>query len=142
MNLDFLWQRPGISENETNAGKAKQLRALPVFFSAGSGLAARRQASSDSHSWFRRLFDSRSRKKQSTLQPDDLPPLSAFLEEGADTSVFNYGRTVTGKASNELKLRCTEFDADGNVTLVSGEFKKSELIAKVIISSAHGPLRL
>ncbi len=30
----------------------------------------------------------------------------------------------------DLKLRCTEFDANGSVTLVSGEFKKSELIAK------------
>lgn len=29
-----------------------------------------------------------------------------------------------------MKLRCTEFDANGSVTLVSGEFKKSELIAK------------
>jgi hypothetical protein len=35
------------------------------------------------------------------------------------------------KAGNELKLRCTEFDKQGRVTLVSGEFKKSELIAKV-----------
>jgi hypothetical protein len=35
------------------------------------------------------------------------------------------------KAGNELRLRCTEFDKMGRVTLVSGEFKKSELIAKV-----------
>jgi hypothetical protein len=28
-------------------------------------------------------------------------------------------------------LRCTEFDENGNVTLVNGEFRKSELIAKV-----------
>ncbi|MCJ1251193.1 magnesium ion transporter [Trapelia coarctata] len=39
------------------------------------------------------------------------------------------GRAV-GKAPNELKLRCTEFDENGKVTLVNGEFKKSELIAK------------
>jgi len=30
-----------------------------------------------------------------------------------------------------LTLRCTEFDVDGNVTVVNGEFKKSELIQKV-----------
>lgn len=34
------------------------------------------------------------------------------------------------RATNELKMRCTELDEHGNVTLVSGEFKKSELIAK------------
>ncbi|KAK7625243.1 inner membrane magnesium transporter MRS2, mitochondrial precursor [Phyllosticta citricarpa] len=31
---------------------------------------------------------------------------------------------------NEPRLRCTEFDENGNVTLVNGEFRKSELIAK------------
>ena len=35
------------------------------------------------------------------------------------------------RPTNELKMRCTELDEHGNVTLVSGEFKKSELIAKV-----------
>ena len=57
--------------------------------------------------------------------PDDLPPISGFLDDahsGLD------GRII--KPSNELKLRCTEFDENGNVTLVNGEFKKSELIAK------------
>ncbi|OCL15399.1 hypothetical protein AOQ84DRAFT_248591, partial [Glonium stellatum] len=34
------------------------------------------------------------------------------------------------RPTNELKLRCTEFDEHGNVTLINGEFKKSELIAK------------
>ncbi|MCJ1364568.1 hypothetical protein MMC16_003680 [Acarospora aff. strigata] len=70
------------------------------------------------------------RNGQTALKPDDLPPLRSFLEEGAETSMFNLGRNLSGKASNELKLRCTEFDENGNVTLVNGEFKKSELIAK------------
>ncbi|KAF2005220.1 cora-domain-containing protein [Amniculicola lignicola CBS 123094] len=34
------------------------------------------------------------------------------------------------RSANELKIRCTELDENGNVTMVSGEFKKSELIAK------------
>lgn len=38
---------------------------------------------------------------------------------------------MAGKAANELRLRCTEINEVGNVTLVNGEFKKSELIAKV-----------
>jgi hypothetical protein len=35
------------------------------------------------------------------------------------------------RAANELKMRCTELDEQGNVKMVSGEFKKSELIARV-----------
>lgn len=38
------------------------------------------------------------------------------------------GRNI--KPSTDLKLRCTEFDGNGNVVLVNGEFKKQELIAK------------
>lgn len=56
---------------------------------------------------------------------DDLPPLQGFLD---DSSAGLGGRII--KPSNELKLRCTEFDENGNVTLVNGEFRKSELIAK------------
>nr|POE79416.1 mitochondrial inner membrane magnesium transporter mrs2 [Quercus suber] len=56
------------------------------------------------------------------LQQDDLPYLHGFLDDGLG------GRII--KPSNELKLRCTEFDENGNVTLVNGEFRKSELIAK------------
>ncbi|EMC94412.1 hypothetical protein BAUCODRAFT_52577, partial [Baudoinia panamericana UAMH 10762] len=38
------------------------------------------------------------------------------------------GRSI--KPANDLKLRCTELDENGNVVLVNGEYKKSELIAK------------
>lgn len=34
------------------------------------------------------------------------------------------------KAANELVLRCTEFNENGQVVLTNGEFKKTELIAK------------
>ena len=34
------------------------------------------------------------------------------------------------KPSHDLRLRCTEFDGNGNVTLVNGEFRKSELMDK------------
>lgn len=56
---------------------------------------------------------------------NDLPPLTGFLD---DSNSGLGGRII--KPSNELKLRCTEFDENGNVTLVNGEFRKSELIAK------------
>lgn len=47
------------------------------------------------------------------------------------------GRMV--RTANELKMRCTELDEHGNVTLVSGEFKKSELIAKVGLVPSNTP---
>jgi magnesium transporter len=53
-----------------------------------------------------------------------MPPLQGFLDDSPGMG----GRII--KPSNELKLRCTEFDEHGNVTLVNGEFRKSELIAK------------
>lgn len=64
------------------------------------------------------------RSKSKQLLREDLPPLSGFLDDNAGLG----GRII--KPSNELKLRCTEFDENGNVTLVNGEFRKSELTAK------------
>ena len=65
------------------------------------------------------------RKRSSSYQEDgnSLPPLSPFLDDDA-----NLGKRM--RSANELRLRCTEIDEHGNVTLVNGEFKKSELIAK------------
>jgi hypothetical protein len=65
-------------------------------------------------------------KKTAPLQPNDLPPLPRLLDDAGAASL---GRIV--KPTNELRMRCTEFDGDGKVTLVNGAFKKSELIAKV-----------
>jgi magnesium transporter len=81
---------------------------------------------SDSDSWYRAILPKRSSK-----QPPEPPEASPPYDGAAEGNMFNLGRSMSGKASNELKLRCTEFDENGNVTLVNGEFKKSELIAKV-----------
>ena len=53
------------------------------------------------------------------------------MDDSAEGNLFNLGRTLAAKTLNEPCLRCTEFDGNGNVTLVNGEYKKSELIAKV-----------
>jgi magnesium transporter len=45
--------------------------------------------------------------------------------------IFSPSRTQAAKAALEPRLRCTEVDENGEVILVDGEFKKSELIAKV-----------
>lgn len=59
-----------------------------------------------------------------TPRRGQLPPLASFLDASSSG-----GRSM--KAANEPRLRCTEFNENGNVTLVNGEFKKSELITKV-----------
>ncbi|KAF2753338.1 cora-domain-containing protein, partial [Pseudovirgaria hyperparasitica] len=51
-------------------------------------------------------------------------PLPAFLDDSNDA----LRRRL--RATNDQRLRCTEFDEHGNVTLVNGEFKKTDLIAK------------
>jgi hypothetical protein len=53
------------------------------------------------------------------------PALPSFLDE-------NEALRRRLRATNEHRLRCTEFDEDGNVTTVNGEFKKGELIQKVV----------
>lgn len=87
----------------------------------------RRYASTDSRPLLKRLWPLKRQKPDSALKPNDLPPLPSFLDDAAGTTL---GRSK-GKAANELKLRCTEINEKGEVTLVNGEFKKSELIAKV-----------
>lgn len=64
------------------------------------------------------------------LRPSDLP-IGPIMEDGHEGNMFATGRSLAMKATNEPRLRCTELDGNGNVTLVNGEFKKSELIAKV-----------
>ncbi|KUJ23527.1 cora-domain-containing protein [Mollisia scopiformis] len=70
-----------------------------------------------------------SSKGWNPLQPDDLPR-NFGGDDGNDTSMFSLGRHISAKAAAQPKLRCTELDENGNVVLASGEFKKSELIAK------------
>jgi magnesium transporter len=71
------------------------------------------------------------------LRPDDLPSTLFGSEESNDTSMFSLGRHISAKAAAQPKLRCTELDENGNVVLASGEFKKSELIAKACKPSLH-----
>lgn len=56
-------------------------------------------------------------------------PLHNVMEDNG--SLSSLGRHM--RSANELKMRCTELDENGHVTMVSGEFKKSELTAKVCI---------
>ena len=76
----------------------------------------------------KKLWKHKDRRERPYPNNADLPPLPSFLDDVGGT---NLGRNKSGKAGNELKLRCTEFDHEGKVTMMDGEFKKTELIAKV-----------
>ncbi|KAI4122753.1 MAG: hypothetical protein LQ347_006399 [Umbilicaria vellea] len=123
LNLDFLrpaWKAepPTFTRSGQHVASAHQLR---------NSLNGSRHASTNTWPLLRRLWGFNRRKAADALRPNDLPSFPGFLGDDAETTL---GRSVSGKGSNELKLRCTEFDENGNVTLVNGEFKKAELIAK------------
>jgi magnesium transporter len=73
------------------------------------------------------MFSSAKMRRLAQLQSPAPPPEET--SPGATGFGSSLGRMM--RPTNELKMRCTELDEHGNVTLVSGEFKKSELIAKV-----------
>ena len=77
---------------------------------------------------FSRLWKQKDRLEKVNLGFTDRPPLHDFLNDIGGASL---NRNRPGKLANELKLRCTEFDSQGKVTFMDGEFKKTELIAKV-----------
>lgn len=120
-NLDFL--RPASSQRAPKFSGSDGLDkyGLPINYAAGS----QRHASTENGQW-KRWWAQKS-KKEKDLNLGDLPPLPSFLDEMGN----GHGRSKTGKAGNELRLRCTEIDENGNVTTVNGEFKKSELMDKV-----------
>ncbi|KAF8250542.1 cora-domain-containing protein [Wilcoxina mikolae CBS 423.85] len=53
---------------------------------------------------------------------------SRYLDASPEDAIL--GRSLRQKSANDDYLRCTEFDREGNVTVVSGEFKKTELCTK------------
>lgn len=96
-----------------------------------------RHASTNRRPFLKRLFDFQRTKSAEYQKARNLGP--TLIDDG--DGIFNIGRGLAAKASNELRIRCTEFDMNGNVTLVNGDFRKSELIAKVSVLESMG-LRL
>jgi len=130
LNLDFLWPRSPTSTLHTQSAQCRTV-SRNRGLNDGRVLLAQRKASTGSRNWLQRLWGAKSSKGGRPLRPDDLPASLRGREDGGDTSVFSLGRAVSAKAAAQPKLRCTELDENGNVVLASGEFKKSELIAKV-----------
>lgn len=131
LNFDSFWPR--------TSGSAKRLQGSEGYNGARSkklaSLTTQRTASTGSkkwnQKWYKKLWGVTGSKRGGPLQPDDLPSHLLGSEDGNDTSMFSLGRHISAKAAAQPKLRCTELDENGNVVLASGEFKKSELIAKV-----------
>lgn len=107
-------------------------KALPPPRNAPQHSYSRNASNSANSSWFRRIFRARQHNIKSKLGPDQNGvPFDNQSYEDTSAQLFNLSRALSRSPSGaDLKLRCTEFDANGSVTLVAGEFKKSELIAK------------
>jgi magnesium transporter len=127
--IDFLW--PRSKEYSTHSKSCLQNSSFeehpPTSYRP---FHHTRKASTSDRPFLRRLWELKRRKNEPKLEPNDLPS-GGYPDDGIEASMFNLGRSLAVKASSEPRLRCTEFDENGNVTLVNGEFKKSELIAKV-----------
>lgn len=133
LNFDFFNHGPTPNDQISSTFWAGSHRGI-LKSSARHGNASKvRQVSTEFRPLLRRLWGSRHRFGGASLKPDDLPERPSFLD---DVSGAVLGRSKLAKASNEMKLRCTELDENGKVTVVNGEFKKSELIAKVSIRAA------
>jgi magnesium transporter len=120
--LDDLWPRH------------RDGKALPPPRSPPQPAHLRHASHSAHSSWWRRVFSARQRAlkaKQKTTENSHSVPFDNASYEDTSAQLFNLSRALSRNPSGaDLKLRCTEFDANGSVTLVAGEFKKSELIAK------------
>ena len=123
--LDFL--RPSRHGLPPFPSSASSHRIDKLDLSQGKP-SLNRLRSTDARPLLSKFWTHKERKEKPRLKSTDLPPLPSFLDDYGGASI---GRNKSVKAANELKLRCTEFDKDGKVTLMDGEFKKTELIAKV-----------
>ncbi|PBP16106.1 inner membrane magnesium transporter mrs2 [Diplocarpon rosae] len=131
VNLDILWPKsasPPFNTRLSSSNVNRTARSRRLGY--GGSLVTQRAASSGSQNWHQKLWGVTSLRGGRPLRPDDLPASLRGKEEESDVSMFSLGRYISAKAAAQPRLRCTEFDESGNVVLASGEFKKSELIAK------------
>jgi magnesium transporter len=116
-------RRPADAEASTT--RSPTIHRLSPYQQSKRRLSSSPKARNSDEGFFGRLAGFKRTRPKEPLQPNDLPPITNFLDDNS-----SLGRVL--KAEHQLKLRCTEFDDQGNVALANGEFKKSELIAKVL----------
>ena len=100
-----------------------------------TGVGQTRHASTDSRAvaFMRKIWWNKYKKASKKMGDQDFPAMIEDSLSMDNSNIFNISRSLSrspGSSGADQRLRCTEFNADGKVTLVSGEFKKSELIAK------------
>ncbi|PKY05813.1 inner membrane magnesium transporter MRS2, mitochondrial precursor [Aspergillus campestris IBT 28561] len=123
---------PRFSPRSRGGASASRCRAAfgqNPSYAAQSLLAPSRASSTKSRPFLRRLLDFRRNKEAANAKLEHGAGAGPLLNDEREGHL-NFRRSLAAKASNELRLRCTEFDSNGDVTLVNGEFKKTELIAK------------
>ncbi|KAL4917749.1 hypothetical protein BDW62DRAFT_183249 [Aspergillus aurantiobrunneus] len=133
MNLELsppqtrVFSEVNLPSRSRNASRCDTSQLPPYSSGAFQPLSRSSQirsfSSTKGRSILRKFLDFR-RKKQAA-ETRSGPSLLDDTDGG-----LSLARALAAKASNEPRLRCTEFDVNGNVTLINGEFKKSELIAK------------
>lgn len=69
-----------------------------------------------------------SNQKKSVYNSNSDPNIGYSFLSGSENSALQ--RSLSKSVSPDLLVRCTEFDASGNVRIVNGEFKKAELCTK------------
>lgn len=135
-DLDSLLPKSlGRQQDTKTAGPLGDLRGERRYASTDSSQGLYKQ------SWQDRLWGNHARKGGKGLTAEDL----RRQDELETNSMFSARRMQTAKAALEPRLRCTEVDEAGKVILVDGEFKKSELIAKVrtsLKSYVNSPIAL
>jgi len=101
--------------------------------SASSGQSPRDDCEEECRPRWRDWLFGPSQKRRQQLKEDDLR-LQMEEESG---SIFQR-RSLASKAALDPRLRCTEVAGNGEVIMVDGELKKSELIAKVGVLCGNG----
>lgn len=107
-----------ILESHIHHGRANQIRQVSELF----------------RPLFRKPWGTRRANRLATTKPDDLTEHPSFLN---DLNEAMLSRSKAMEASNGMKLRGTELNENGDITLMNGEFTKSELIAKVSVRLHH-----
>jgi magnesium transporter len=128
-----IWPFDSILSKSSSRKPQPQQRASIVETKARSGVfGAPRHSSSNQGpremcrpKWKSWLFGPREKANMALTDED----LRLKMEEESG-SIFPR-RSLTAKAALDPRLRCTEVDGNGEVIMVDGELKKSELIAKV-----------
>lgn len=82
---------------------------------------------SEEAQWRKWLAAVRTKVSDQSNTQETQPPQSTYSGETNGGAL----RSLLKIAPSDVRLRCTEFDANGKVVVTNGEFKKQELIAKV-----------